>query len=468
MPFKWVVLWSDALLFLLIISSVIFIFWARRKRHIQEAWRKVLKNSLAMVALIVLSVYVIIGVLDSVHYQVALPQQNANSPVQYSPQVKSVFDTLISPLGQLTEKTYSAPFSLTLFVKEAMMTPAGKQVRGYPHLQSAAQGINTIEQRNQLIRILALKAFLWSALILFILSLLLIRHLRYRLKSTWRETSSMLFSARTEVPWRTILLSLFAVVFLIILSYTLSQYIHIFGTGKVGQDIFYQSLKSIRTGLLIGTLTTLVMLPFAIILGIAAGFFGGLADDIIQYLYTTLSSIPGVLLIAAAILSLQVYIANHPQLFTNLEQRADARLLALCLILGVTSWTGLCRLLRAETLKVREVDYIQSANALGTSRTKIIFKHILPNVMHIVIIAVVLDFSTLVLAEAVLSYVGVGVAPTTISWGNMINSARLQLAREPVVWWPILSAFIFMFLLVLSANLFADAIRDAFDPRKVD
>ena len=155
----------------------------------------------------------------------------------------------------------------------------------------------------------------------------------------------------------------------------------------------------------------------------------------------------------------------HSNVFYNLASRADARLLALCAILGITSWTGLCRMLRAETLKIREIDYVQAAKALGVRNMSIITRHILPNVMHIVLIAMVLDFSTLVLAEAVLSYVGVGVDPTSNSWGNMINAARLELAREPIVWWPLLAAFVFMFILVLVANIFADAVRDAFDPR---
>jgi len=240
---------------------------------------------------------------------------------------------------------------------------------------------------------------------------------------------------------------------------------HIFGTDKIGQDVFYQTIKSIRTGLIIGTLTTLFILPFALILGTMAGYFHGWVDDIIQYIYTTLSSIPGVLLISATILVLQVYISNHPALFPTLMERADARLLALCLILGITSWASLCRLLRGETLKLRELEFIQASRALGVKHRKILFRHILPNVMHIVIITVVLDFSMLVLAEAVLSYVGVGVDPTTLSWGNMINSSRLELAREPIVWWPLLASLIFMFLLVLAANLFADTVRDALDPR---
>lgn len=240
---------------------------------------------------------------------------------------------------------------------------------------------------------------------------------------------------------------------------------HVLGTDKVGQDVLYLALKSIRTGLVIGTVTTLVMLPFALLLGIAAGYFRGWVDDLIQYLYTVLSSIPGVLLIAAAVLMMQVYIEMHPEWFETSAARADLRLLFLCLILGVTSWTGLCRLIRGETLKLRELEFIQAAQAFGVSSFRILTRHILPNVMHIILIAVVMDFSSLVLAEAVLSYVGVGVDPTTMSFGTLINSARLEMGREPMVWWTLAAAFGFMLVLVLAANLFADVVRDAFDPR---
>ena len=133
--------------------------------------------------------------------------------------------------------------------------------------------------------------------------------------------------------------------------------------------------------------------------------------------------------------------------------------------MGLTSWTGLCRLLRAESLKLREVEFVQAATAFGVGPMQTIFKHILPNVMHIVLITVVLDFSGLVMAEAVLAYVNIGVDPTMNSWGNMINSARLQMAREPIVWWSLAASLFFMFTLVLFANLFADVVRDALDPR---
>ena len=240
---------------------------------------------------------------------------------------------------------------------------------------------------------------------------------------------------------------------------------HVLGTDKVGQDVLYQSLKSIRTGLVIGTLTTLVTLPLAIILGLLAGYFRGWVDDVIQYIYTTLNSIPWVLLVAAAVLIVQVFIEQHESDFSSVTERADVRLLALCVIIGLTGWTGLARLLRAETLKLRELDYVTAARAFGVSNLKILTRHILPNVQHLILISVVMDFSGLVLAEAILSYVGVGVDPAMNSWGNMINAARLELAREPVVWWPLAAAFCFMFALVLAANLFADVVRDAFDPR---
>ncbi len=249
--------------------------------------------------------------------------------------------------------------------------------------------------------------------------------------------------------------------------FLLSQSYHIAGTDKVGLDVFYQTLKSVRTGVMIGVLTTVVMLPIAVFLGVAAGYFRGWVDDVVQFSYTTLNSVPGVLLIAAAVLVMQSMMVKHADFFASEAVRADMRLLFLCLILGITSWTGLARLLRAETLKIRALDYVVAAQAFGVSHFKILMAHVLPNVMHIVLIAVVLDFSGLVLAEAVLSYVGIGVDPSMHSWGNMINSARLEMAREPIVWWPLASAFVMMFVLVLAANLFADAVRDAFDPRSV-
>lgn len=244
---------------------------------------------------------------------------------------------------------------------------------------------------------------------------------------------------------------------------------HILGTGKVGNDVLFSAIKGIRTGILIGAGTTVIIIPFAIFFGLIAGFYGGIIDDVIQYIYTTLSSIPGVLLIAAFMLlfgtgGYQGGLVKETDTFLGFFVLND-RLFWLCVIMGITSWTDLCRLLRGETLKLREMEYIQAARAFGVSRIRVIMRHLLPNVIHLVLITMVLQFSGLVLAEAVLSYIGIGVGPEMGSWGNMINTARMELSREPVVWWNLIGAFIFMFALVLPANIFADAVRDALDPR---
>ncbi|MBI1912981.1 MAG: ABC transporter permease [Deltaproteobacteria bacterium] len=244
---------------------------------------------------------------------------------------------------------------------------------------------------------------------------------------------------------------------------------HLFGTDKVGNDVFFIALKGVRTGIVIGAGTTIIIIPFAIFFGVIAGFYGGLIDDIVQYIYTTLSSIPGVLLIVSFMLLFGTS-GYQGGLLSELNIRLgffvpNERLFWLCVILGITSWTDLCRLIRGETLKLRELEYVQAAKAFGVGKLSIISRHIVPNVMHLVLITFVLQFSGLVLAEAVLSYIGIGVGPEMGSWGNMINTARLELSREPVVWWNLLAAFIFMFGLVLPANIFGDAVRDALDPR---
>ena len=426
---------------------------------------QVFQRKLAMIALVVLSVYVTIGLLDSVHFKEALPEQNAGQQVQYSPETLSLLDKLLTPLRERVETSYSAPFALHLYTKQTIEKPDGAMVREYPrlkyggaHLASAAQRPSDITER--VLHATVRAVVLWLLVVLAILFVI-----ARRKRMMMADAIHRFVKGNYEYPLRTTLISIGAVIWLLSLGYHLALHYHVFGTDKVGQDVLYLSLKSIRTGLVIGTLTTLVMLPFAILLGIMAGYFRGWVDDVIQYIYTTLNSIPGVLLIAAFILMIDVIIANHPERYNDIAVRADMRLLWLCIILGVTNWTGLCRLLRGEALKLREVDYVLAASAFGVRPMKILRKHLLPNVMHIVLISVVLDFSGLVLAEAVLSYVGVGVDPSMNSWGNMINSARLEMAREPVVWWSLMAAFVFMFALVLAANLFADAVRDAFDPR---
>jgi peptide/nickel transport system permease protein len=193
--------------------------------------------------------------------------------------------------------------------------------------------------------------------------------------------------------------------------------------------------------------------------------FKGWIDEAIQYLYTVLSSVPNVLLIAACVLMVQVALDKHPEWFDTSAERADVKVFLLCVILGVTGWATLCRLVRAETLKLRELEFVQAATAFGVSPARTMARHILPNVMHLVLISTVLNFSDLILYEAVLTYVGVGVDPGTSSFGSLINGARSEMSRDPVVWWSFAAAFGFMVALVLAANLFADGVRDALDPR---
>ncbi|MGZ8192026.1 MAG: ABC transporter permease [Methylobacter sp.] len=442
-----VILWTDALIFMLIFVLLGLAFYLRGKDHIKRPLQKISRSKVGMVSLVVLIFFILIGLLDSVHFKPATDKGN---------EIISLLDYWATPLRKHGEKTYSAPFATTLYSKEIMTLADGASQWGYPRLQFGGAHLNNPETEK--IPDILQKAFYnfaqGAGLFIFFMILL------------WsflkEQHKSLMKSSTAKAVW--------AVLFFIVsLSYAfiyLSAYYHVFGTDKVGEDVFYQAVKSIRTGLVIGTLTTLIMLPMAIVFGILAGFFRGWIDDVIQYIYTTLNSIPGVLLIAASILMVQVYMANHEEAFTSVIVRADMRLLFLCMILGVTSWTGLCRLLRAETLKPREMEYVLAAQALGVKHRMILLRHILPNVMHIVLISVVLDFSSLVLAEAVLSYINIGVDPTTYSWGNMINGARLEMAREPIVWWSLSAAFVFMFALVLAANLFADTVQDAFDPRR--
>ncbi|MHB8741541.1 MAG: ABC transporter permease [Sulfuricaulis sp.] len=461
MPFQLYFLATDILIYVLLAAIAGFVVYTLRHEHLRVPWRQVTRRPMAMAALVILLAYVTVGLMDSLHFRARLEGLNQT---RYSNEVLSLLDYVATPLRTHEETTYSTPFALQAYTMETVQYPDGHHARAYPRLRYGGAQLKDPGERAADIAQRAGVATLSALALWFLFVAAFVLFWRGR-KESWTQAVRRLARGDSQVPWRTIWVTFGILLVLTANAGYLSLSYHIAGTDQVGQDVFFESVKSIRTGLVIGTLTTLVMLPFAALFGIMAGYFRGWIDDVIQYTYTTISSIPSVLLIAAAILSLQVYMTNHPEAFDNMTSRADIRLLFLCIILGLTSWTSLCRLLRGETIKLREADYIQAARALGTSHAAIMTRHILPNVMHIVLITVVLNFSDLVLAEAVLSYVGVGVDPTMDSWGNMINSARLEMAREPIVWWSLASAFVLMFGLVLSANLFSDAVRDAFDPR---
>lgn len=438
-----VILWSDYFVYLLI-GLALGACSLLRMLHIN--WHVLLCRPLNIIALWVLVIYGIIGLLDSIHFK-----NKHFSTI-------SVLDQMLSPIAFYKEKTYSAPFAMYSFIQETQLQDK-EWVRAYSRLQYAGTHLSSDQEKKsdlmQRFIHIGLKTLILSSALIIVL--LVSGALYYR--ASWQEWFKKVIKGRTLFPWRTLMSMLVGTIFLITTVHDLMPHYHILGTNQIGEDVLYQALKSVRTGLIIGTLSTLIMLPFAIVFGTISGYFRGWIDDIIQYIYTTLNAIPAVLLIAASLLMLQVFIDKAA--WQTLAQRADMRLLTLCAILGLTNWTTLCRLLRGETLKWRQMDFVQAAHLLGTSHLKTIVIHILPNLLPIILISVVLDFSALILAEAVLSYVGVGLDPSTYSWGMMINSARLEMARVPMVWWNLSAAFILMFVLVWSANIFSDALNEA-------
>lgn len=457
---KIVFLWSDIFVYCLLIVGALFIYTIFQSPPLVQAWRNILYRPLNMIAFLLLSFYIAIGLLDTIHFE-----DKAQTRITTHGMI-SMLDILIEPMILNPEKTYSAPFATHSFVKESRILPNGEIIRDYPRLTFGGVHLENTENKTKdiyitLIQILLQTLIIWSAFSVIVISLGAYRH-----QLSWDVFLLKILNGKTLFPWRSFLICIGLMMLFVLFIHGFMGKYHILGTNAIGEDVLYQSLKSVRTGLIIGTLTTLITLPFAILFGLAAGYFKGWIDDVIQYVYTTLSSIPAVLLIAAVVLMLQIVMDRHSDWFVTVAHRTDARLLALCAILGITSWTTLCRLLRGETLKICQMDYVLAARSLGLSHFAIIMKHLLPNVFHIILITVVIDFSGLVLAEAVLSYVGVGVDPTSYSWGTMINSARLEMARLPAVWWSLSAAFIFMFSLVLAANIFSDALRDAFDPHQ--
>ena len=465
---KIIFLWTDIALFALVATVLVYAGHVARSHALRATWSKVARSATAMSSAVILMAFVVVGLLDSMHYQPRLPAATGASPdaaAIYAPKVVSLLDALLEDTAFVRpEKTYSAPLTWKQFTKESILQAGGEPVRDFPRLRFGGKHLDqpVVQWLGDVFRRLMAGLFAGTlvGLGLVVLAVLCISPGRPR-----RDIAGEVWHNETDLPWRAMLVTTLAMCVTFGVLIGLASGYHVMGTDRTGNDVLWQALKSIRTAWVIGSLTTVAMLPPAIILGIASGYFKGWIDDVIQYLYTTLTAIPGVLLIAACVLMMQVYIDTHPELFPTAAQRADLRLFMLCMILGLTGWAGLCRLLRAEALKLRELEYVQAARAFGVAHWQIMARHLVPNVMHIVLITVVLEFSALVLYEAVLSYLGIGVDPSMNSFGSMIEKSRLEMSRDPMIWWNLLAAFVFMLALVLSANLFSDAVRDAFDPR---
>ncbi len=220
---------------------------------------------------------------------------------------------------------------------------------------------------------------------------------------------------------------------------------HPFGTDVLGRDILARAVHGTTTALSVGLIASGIALLIGLTLGAIAGYYGGWVDGLIVWLYTTIDSIPYILLIPAITFVLgrgliNVYIA-----------------------LGVTSWVTLCRLIRGEFMKHKDRDYVMAAKAIGASDSRKIFRHILPNVTHLAFVQFGLGFVAAIKIEVILSYLGLGVDPSTPSWGIMLDDSKLELSRP--FWGNLMAATIFMFGLILSFNLFNDALRESLDPK---
>ena len=219
---------------------------------------------------------------------------------------------------------------------------------------------------------------------------------------------------------------------------------HILGTDYVGRDQFVRLLYGGQVSLFIAIVASVVSLILGVMLGLVGGYFGGLLDDLLVWFITTINSIPGIfLLIVTAALFGQ-----------------DTR--TLILILVFYGWLLPCRLVRGEVISLKQREYILAAQAVGAPRPRILFVHLLPNVFYVAVVSLSIHAGTLILIEAGLSFLGLGVAEPQPTWGNMLSKARSYFTRgQYLVYWP----GIMIMLTVLSLYLLGDGIRDALDPR---
>ncbi|MFZ2652588.1 MAG: ABC transporter permease [Burkholderiaceae bacterium] len=464
---KFVLLWTDAAIWMLLLALLVYGAVVWRSAGLSANWSKVFRDAPALASSVVLLMCLAITLLDSLHYRPLLPPAPGapDAGPAYGVRTLSVLDQVLSDLVDSREASYSRPLAFEGFTKESVEIE-GQLRRIAPRLVHG--GAHLSDPQNQwaadvLKRCAA--GLLLGALVAAAIAALAALMLARARRRGWAQVAASLWRREGEIPWHVVLWTILVAGLCIGPTVALMGHYHVLGTDLTGNDVLYQALKSIRTAFVIGTLATVATLPLAVGLGILAGYFRGWVDEAIQYLYTVLSSVPNVLLIAACVLMVQVFLDKHPEMFETGAERADLKLFLLCAVLGLTGWAGLCRLLRGETLKLRELEYVQAAHAFGIGHWRIMLRHIFPNVAHLMLIVTVLEFSALILYEAVLSYVGVGVDPSMNSFGGMINLARNEMSRDPVVWWSFAAAFGFMVSMVLAANFFADGVRDAFDPR---
>ncbi len=218
---------------------------------------------------------------------------------------------------------------------------------------------------------------------------------------------------------------------------------HWLGTDNLGRSVALRLMQGTRIAFHVGVMTSLIAIPLGVLLGLLGGYFGGKADSLVVWLCATVASMPGLLFILA--ISLVV----------------GQGLLGIYLGIGLTTWVGVCRTIRAEVMKHRDRAYVQAAKTLGYSHFRIMFRHILPNVAHLILVQFSLRFPAAVSTEVFISFLGIGVQGEP-SWGVMINNARLRLWQG--VWWEMTFTTAAIFILVLAFNHLADTLRDRLDP----
>jgi len=219
-----------------------------------------------------------------------------------------------------------------------------------------------------------------------------------------------------------------------------------FGADKWGRDVVKKAIKGGETSLAVGLAAATLAAVLGTLAGAAAGYYGGWLDDFFNWLYSVFTSIPYLLLVLAI-----AAVLGHKGIATVI------------LILGLTGWTGIFRLIRAEYLKHRVREYVLAADAVGASDARRMFAHILPNVSHVVLVQLSLHVVLFIKSEVILSFLGFGVGVDTVSWGSMLAEAPSELILG--VWWQIAAATLAMALAVTAFSLFTDSLRDALDPR---
>ena len=240
------------------------------------------------------------------------------------------------------------------------------------------------------------------------------------------------------------------------------------GCDVEGVSILAKLIRGLQLAFIIGIVPTVISSIIAVFMGLLSGYFGKLLDDVIVFIISTIASIPLLLLLIAfiqAVRNSEAITQKFEYFGLGEDQKHWRNLILVLIVIGLTTWIGLSRLVRAEVMKHKNREYIDAARALGYGTWRILFKHVLPNVFHIVIITFTIGFIGAVGLEVFLSYVGIGVEAKLPTWGQMISGGRQELQRDPSVWWPLTFATLFLFILSLAFSLFGDALRDALDPK---